>query len=267
MFFINVILFSILFLQSISQEEGLVKDDVTKCMRVNFLGEATTEACTAVTPTLESTGDYEGKCCKINFVNDPLLTYKRAFGDDWKAKICEQFELDEDLTEDEIREKLKIEQKICSILTKIGKNLALYNFALASLDGEVKYDCGDGEETFNSKDFIPKTDFEKKNKDMADCGVASDEKSCNKKSSKLVTDDAQCCWCETSSIGDLAQNFGLQNCMGLPIKEIEDYLKTTIGIYDEGMGMKTKMSCSCLDKKGKSTSILVNSATGEVIID
>ncbi len=127
--------------------------------------------------------------------------------------------------------------------------------------------CGDGEETFNLKDFIPKTDFEKKGKDMADCGTASDEKSCNKKSSKLVTDEAQCCWCETTSIGDMAPDFGFQNCMGLPTKEIEDYLKTAGGVYDEGMGMKTKMTCSCWDKNGKSTSILANSVTGEIIID
>ena len=267
MSFINIILFSLLFLQSNSQEEGLVKDDATKCMKANFLGEVSTEACTEVTPTLESTGDYKGQCCKITFLNDPLLNFKKMFGDDWKAKVCEQFNLDEDITEDEIIEKFKGEQNMCNILTKIGKNVGLYNFALMSLGGEVKYDCGDGEETFNSKDFIPKTDFEKKGKDMADCGTASDEKSCNKKSSKLVTDEAQCCWCETTSIGDITPDFGFQNCMGLPTKEIEDYLKTTGGLYDEGMGMKTKMTCSCLDKNGKSTSILANSVTGEIIID
>ena len=269
MSFISVILFSLLFLQSTSQEEGLVQEDYGRCMQTNFMGEVTTEACTKVTETLESTGDYEGQCCRLTFLSDALLAYKRMFGDDWKAKIIEQYELDEDITDDEIREKLglKNEQNICNFLPKIGKNVGLYTMAISSLDGEVKYDCGDGEETFNSKDFIPETDFEKKNKDMADCGTASDEKSCNKKSSKLITNDAQCCWCEGSSVGDMAPNFGFQNCMGYPTKDLEDFLKTRSKGYEgAGMGMKMKMSCSCLDKNGKSTSILINS-NGDINID
>lgn len=196
MSFISIILFSLLFLQSTSQEEeGLVQEDFGKCMQLNFMGQVTTEACAEVNPELELTGDYEAKCCRITFLSDALLAYKRMFGDDWKAKLIEQYELDEDITEDEIREKLglKNEQNMCTLLTKIGKNIALYNMGIASLDGEVKYDCGDGEESFNSKDFIPENDFEKKNKDMADCGTVSDEKSCVKKSAKLVTDEAQCC--------------------------------------------------------------------------
>ena len=270
MSFINIILFSLLFLQSISQEEeGLVQEDYGKCMKANFMGGVTTEDCTDVTSTLESTGDYEGQCCLLSFKTDPLAGIKRMFGEDWKAKIMEQYELDEDLTDEEIIEKigLKGEQSMCSLLTKVGKNVGLYSMALNSLDGEVTYDCGDGKETFNSKDFIPKTDYEKKNKDMADCGTATDEKTCNKKSSKLITNEAQCCWCEASSIGGM--DFGFQNCIGYPTGDLEEYLKNTAKTYNtgEGMGMKMKMTCSCLDKNGKSTSILTNSVTGEIIIE
>ena len=133
-------------------------------MQLNFMGQVTTETCTEITPDLESTGDYEAQCCRVSFLNDALLAYKRMLGEDWKAKLIEQYELDEDITEDEIREKLglKNEQSMCSLLTKIGKNTALYGMGISSLDGEVKYDCGDGEETFNAKDFVPETDFEKK---------------------------------------------------------------------------------------------------------
>lgn len=268
---LNIILFSLLFLQSICQEEGLVQDDYGKCMKANFLGAVTTEDCNEITSTLESTGDYEGQCCRVSYKSDPIETLKKVFGDDWKAKISEQYELDEDLSDEEIIEKIgfKSEQNMCNLLTKIGKNVMLYNVALGAVDGEVVYDCGDGEETFNSKDFIPKTDFEKKNKDMADCTTATDEKTCSKKSSKLVTDEAQCCWCEASSIGDMAPNFGFKNCMGLPTEDLEEYLKNQAAAYNtgEGMGMKMKMTCSCLDKNGKSTSILTNSVTGEIIIE
>lgn len=270
MSFIKLLLFSVLFLQLSSQEEGLVQTDFAKCMQTNFMGAVTTEDCTVVTDSLESTGDYKGKCCKMTFETDALAAYKRMFGDDWKEKLIEQYELDEDITEDELREKLglKNEQSMCSLLTKIGKNVGLYTMSLQSLDGKVKYDCGDGEESFNSKDFVPKTDYEKQNKDMADCGTATDEKTCNKKASKLLTDDAQCCWCEASTIGDAAFNFGFQNCMGYPTKNLEQYLNTTAQSYKgAGMQMKMKMTCSCLDKSGKSTSILTNSATGDIIID
>ena len=153
MSFIKLLLFSLLFLQLSSQEEGLVQEDFGKCMQTNFIGAVTTEDCIVVTDTLESTGDYKGKCCKMTFETDALAAYKRMFGDDWKEKLIEQYELDEDITEDELREKLglKNEQSMCSLLTKIGKNVGLYTMSLQSLDGKVKYDCGDGEESFNSK--------------------------------------------------------------------------------------------------------------------
>ena len=120
---INVILFSLLFLQSSSQEEGLVQEDYAKCMQLNFNGAVTTEACTEVITILESTGDYEGQCCRLTFLNDALLAYKRMFGEDWKAKLIEQYELDEDITEDEIREKLglKKEQNISVFWQRLEK--------------------------------------------------------------------------------------------------------------------------------------------------
>ena len=272
MSFIKLLLFSLLFLQLSSQEEGLVQEDFGKCMQTNFMGAVTTEDCTAVTDLLESTGDYKGQCCRMTFQSDALDAYKRMFGDDWKEKLIEQYELDEDVTDDEIREKLglKNEQSVCSLLTKIGKNTQLYTMALQSLDGEVTYDCGDGEETFNVKDFAPMTDYEKLNKDMSDCGTAADEKSCNKKASKLLTDGAQCCWCESSTIGNAIFNFGFQNCIGYPTNDLERYLNTTAKNYQGfgmGMTMKMKITCSCLDKSGKSTSILINTATGDIIVD
>ena len=267
---LKTILFSILILQSIStEEEDTLSKDIQKCMQPVFTGKVTTEACNEMTESLESTGDFEGKCCKMTLNIDALVGYKRMFGEDWKSKICEEFDLDEDLSEDEIREKLalKNEQNICSVITKIGKNVGLYTVSLQSIDGEVKYDCGDGEETFNSKDFVPTTDFEKTRKDMADCGVPSDEKSCSKKSGKLLTDDAQCCWCDTSSIGgDLTPAFSTQMCVGYPTVDLEDMLKGMVE-SNQDAGMKIKTECSCLDKKGKSTSILINSSTGEVIIE
>lgn len=59
----------------------------------------------------------------------------------------------------------------------------------------------------------------------------------------------------------------MQSCMGYPTKDLEEYLKTQSGNYGGTMGMKMKMSCSCLDKSGKSTTILTNSATGDITIE
>ena len=86
---------------------------------------------------------------------------------------------------------------------------------------------------------------------MADCETVSDWKCCVKKSAKLITDETQCCCCETPSVGDMGPNFSMESWMGYPTKDLEDYLKTTTGGF--GGWMKMKMSFSCFDKNIKST--------------
>ena len=59
----------------------------------------------------------------------------------------------------------------------------------------------------------------------------------------------------------------MESCIGYPTKDLEEYIKSQSGNFGAAMGMKMKMSCSCLDKSGKSTTILTNSATGEITIE
>ena len=65
------------------------------------------------------------------------------------------------------------------------------------INGEVKYDCGTGEVIFSAKDYKPTDEDELIDKDYIDCYTEFTEKSCNKRSMKLSSDDSQCCWCET----------------------------------------------------------------------
>ena len=58
---------------------------------------------------------------------------------------------------------------MCQIMIKSISNLLLYQFTLLSTDGLVKYDCGEGEKTFNVKEYHPTDEDEIFDKDMADC--------------------------------------------------------------------------------------------------
>ena len=68
------------------------------------------------------------------------------------------------------------------------------------INGEVKYDCGTGEVIFSAKDYKPTDEDELIDKDYIDCYTEFTEKSCNKRSLKLSSDDSQCCWCEKVSL-------------------------------------------------------------------
>lgn len=266
---LRIILFNILVLQVISLDESTIyTQDVAKCIQPNSLGEITTEKCTSITPSLESTGSFKGQCCRVTYVNDASLSYKKLFGENWKEKVCQIYGLDTDLTENEIIDKLSLgyEQNTCTHFTDTGKNIALYSLSLSAVDGDINYNCGDGEQNFNYKTFVPTYDYEKISKDMADCGHEFDEKNCSKRASKLKTDDIQCCWCESTNLGDEANGYSIQLCNGYTTDGLEDILNNSVESQKKA-GLKNKMTCSCLDRNGKTTNFLYNSITGEVIVE
>lgn len=265
----RIILFSLLILQTISLDENTIySQDVAKCNQPNYSGQVTTKNCISITPSLASTGSFEGQCCRVTYTNDALLSYKKVFGENWKETLCQMYGLDTDLSESEIINILSLgyEQNICTHFTYTGMNIALYSLSLSAVDGDVSYNCGDGEQKFNSKTFVPSNENEKISKDMADCGYEFTEKNCYKRANKLITDDIQCCWCETTNLSDAAYGYSNQLCNGYSTNGLDNILQTTVELQ-KNAGIKTKMICSCLDKNGITTNVSTNTVTGEVIVN
>ena len=156
----------------------------------------------------------------------------------------------------------------CTHFINTEINIQLYSLSLETIDGNINYNCGDGEQYFNYKTFLPSNDYEKKAKDRLDCGNEFDEISCYKRASKLKTNDAQCCWCERTILSREGDLTGLYNssCYGYPIDGLNNTLKTDIE-NQQKKGSRNRLICSCLDKNGKTTNFITNSMTDEVIIE
>lgn len=228
-----------------------------------------TEKCISITPSLESTGSFKGKCCRVTRIYNPLYAYKKLYGDDWKKIVCKANKLDTNLTENEILNKLTFKKSsFCTHFINNEINIQLYSLSLETVDGNIIYNCGDGEQYFNCKTFVPSNDYEKKSKDMLDCGNEFDEKTCYKTASKLKTNDVQCCWCETTKLSIEGHLTGLYNslCYGYPTDGLNNTLKTDIE-NQKKEGLRNRVACSCLDKNGKTTNFLTNSMTSEVIVE
>ena len=73
----------------------------------------------------------------------------------------------------------------------------LYGFSMPTIDGIVKYDCGEGEKIFNKKEFHPANKEEILEIQLIESFLLSfTEKDCLKSETKLSDDNYQACWCE-----------------------------------------------------------------------
>lgn len=266
---INLILLSLLILKSASQDDiDYSTKDREKCEKPNFTGEMVTpEKCYSLTSTLESTGKYKSDCCRISYKTDPLVYFKKSYGEKWKTIICQMYGLDPNISDKDL---LKIfgmkdedEKQYCTLLNKEQHNLQLYAIS-SSLEGiNVNYNCGDGEESFSSKTFIPITDLEKKFTDRLDCQAEIDEKSCSKRPYRHLTDDIDCCWCElTQKVNGFESK--AQLCVGYPSDALKEEIQDYINLRSKDQVI---YRCSCFEKSGKNTRVSANSITGEVVLE
>ena len=86
---INLILLSLLILISYSLDDiDNTNEDMEKCDVPNHSGEISTEKYISITPTLESTGQYKGNCCRISYKNNALLYFIKYYGEKWKTIVC-----------------------------------------------------------------------------------------------------------------------------------------------------------------------------------
>ena len=236
-----------------------------------FAKKIEVDECTANSPSLELDESYKGQCCKISMSIDSLLDYKNKYNENWKNKIIKEFDLDEDITEEEIRNKYlpPINDEFCSLLLDSLKDVRLYQMALKDVNGEVKYDCGKGEETFKAKNYHPTDEDELIDKDYIDCMSEYTEKGCIKRSMKLSLDDSQCCWCEVVGLigtdKDKDKN-NIKECSSFRISKMKELFQKKFN-SNKNHPEPFKYKCDCYNRKGDNIKASYNGINGEIIIE
>jgi hypothetical protein len=278
---ISFAFFALLVFQVISIEfrEGILDyyEDFKKCNYARDVlydrSQLTASKCKAVNPLLESKGKFKGECCKIISFQDPLIDFKKFFAEDWKKMAIEKYQLDENISEEELRE-VAISQSEkdgpaieCGIILENTREVNLYEFALTTVNNTFKYDCGSGEKIFNARDFVPKNEEDIIGKDLADClnfGVNYNEKKCLKQGNKLLSDNTQCCWCVYKEGGEMLSNI----CFGSRIDEMKESfnaLKSTMNTQMPGRNLK--INCRCANKRNEMVNANFDTISDDMIIN
>ena len=133
------------------------------------------------------------------------------------------------------------------------------------INGEVKYDCGTGEVIFSAKDYKPTDEDELIDKDYIDCYTEFTEKSCNKRSLKLSSDDSQCCWCEKVSLKGEENEENRKECTSFRISKMKELLQKQLK-YVQDQDEKFEYKCDCYNRKGNNIKASYNTVTGDILI-
>ena len=213
--------------------------------------------------------DNGSKCCFYIGKIDSLVILKKRYGENWKKIICQMNGFDLNISEEELKEKLSDKMNISNNCQYIMKGLdftMLYWFSVTTVDGIVKYDCGEGEKIFNRNEFHPKNKEEIIDKQLVDSFLLSyTEKDCLKRGTKLSDDDDyQICWCETIIILSY-ERFNEKSCIPYRISTFKERLKKQMNrVKEENRGEEYKCTCSSISKTIKGR---YNSITGEVKVE
>ena len=248
-------------------DSELYERENKKCMIAFYPPSEDDDKCVGTSLSSELTGKNKGKCCKISIDFDPFIDYKERYKGNWKEVIIKELDLDENITEEEIRNKYFPTQKdnSCFLFPDIIKDLLLYQYSLWDINGEVEYNCGNGKEIFKAKDYHPTNEKEIFEKEFMDCDSEFTEKNCHKRCMKLFSDDVQCCWCESNYFYPI-DNEANKRCRLFKNSTMKEELKTELEKSlknDERIEYK----CDCYDKNGKNVKASYNTANGEVLIE
>jgi len=210
-------------------------------------------------------GNNDSKCCFYTIRLDPVLDYKEQYGDNWKKIAAQKYGYDLNISVEEIRKRLMLTLKrvsFCDISTKSSKNSLLYFKAHSSIDGIVRYDCGEGEKAFNKKDFHPQNKDEMMDKELIDSSLSSfSMKECLKKGTKLSSEDYQLCWCERIPLSFNGNKYS--DCIAFKTSNFQGALKIRMNEMKK-LNMKEEYKCTCSNNKSKTIYGRYNSITGYV---
>lgn len=134
-----------------------------------------------------------------------------------------------------------------------------------SLDDKVTYDCGNGEKSFDVKNYIPKREIAKYARDHLECKSQVDEANCHKAASKFLTNDLIACWkkpIKNENLKLIDKDKYKERCHGFIKKEYKFYFQNRFKNYLQS-GDKTEEWWSCADKNGKKMVVYLNTITGK----
>ena len=224
------------------------------------MSQTTTNPCSSINSSLQKK---QNKCCRCTANYDPLKEMKIRFPENWKKQISKLLPIDENLSEQELREKyFKIKKtNFCSHMAKDEdfNNLNIYVKAINRVEGKVTCDCGDGEKSFDPEKYNPQKQQYKILKDKSDCIFQNNESSCHKTASKFLTDDMLACWHKIESPN-------VVKCNGYQGSEYKDKFKKMFKDYLK-RSEKIEDTWNCVNKKGKKIKIYMNTFTGKFSIE
>jgi len=237
---------------TISDGKSLIIDTATQCVERNsFLPK----------------DDNGSKCCFYSIKLDPLVNLKKNLGENWKKIISIKEGYDLNISEEEIRKKLSEHMNIknnCLYVKKSSNFTILYALSVTTIDGIVKYDCGEGQKIFNRNEFHPTNKKEILDKQFIESFLLSyTEKDCLKRGTKLSDDNYQLCWCEIDNLP--YSGFNDKSCFPFRISTFQERLKELMNkAKKENSGEEFK--CTCSNNKGTIKG-RYNSDTGEVKVE
>jgi len=225
------------------------------------------DKCVARSSLLQK-GENGSKCCYYSFKTDPIIDYKKKYRENWKKIAAQSKGYDLNISEEELRKKLienVKEGSLCQLTPNSSNNTFLYLYSLGSIDGTVKYDCGEGVKIFNRKEYHPTTKDQIIDKEIMDYSALSyTEKDCLKKGTKLSGDDYQLCWCEKIQLSA----GGLNEMIWTPFRTstFQARLKKEMD-KSQKENSKVEFKCTCSNNKNKTIKGRYNSAIGEVKVE
>ena len=146
------LLYSLLYIQISSQDNAMIHD-MTKCGEKNMYGASvTTDICTSTSSVFESS---DSECCKLESVSDDIQSLKAQYGENWKSVICQMIGISESTSEEEIRNTYYPPETRtnCQYFMKSSKIPSLFGLSYTTLNNQVVYNCGNGDEIFDAKKY------------------------------------------------------------------------------------------------------------------
>ena len=212
--------------------------------------------------------DIGSKCCSFTGNPDPLVILKKMYGENWKKIIAQAKGYDLNISEEEVRKKLTENLNItinCQYVKKSPDSLILYGSSLATIDGIIKYDCGEGQKVFNGKEFHPTNKEEILEKQALEFFLLSyTEKDCLKKGKKFSDDNYQLCWCEEIKLSAGGSNE--KTCIPFRASTFKETLTKLKNKYKKD-NVKEEFKCTCLNNKSDIIIGRFNTITDEVKVE
>jgi len=258
------LLYSLLYIQISSQDNAMIHD-MTKCGEKNMYGASvTTDICTSTSSVFESS---DSECCKLESVSDGIQSLKAQYGENWKSVICQMIGISENTSEEEIRNTYYPPETRtnCQYFMKSSKIPSLFGLSYTTLNNQVVYNCGNGDEIFDAKKYYPTNSVEILAKDSFTCNTQYSQKDCFKSGNKLMNEEWQCCWCQTTYLNQAMSSSNSVKCMNYMKSTFEYNLKVLLETY-KGNGQNMKYSCSCSDPKGINMEGKFDTSTGEISV-